>query len=504
MTATTSDGPATTDAALAALAAEAGLIDPVQEPSGGISFMVATEDSSGKDDKAEDGCNGNEGVAQIDAGEPMQVDGDGNFIIPQVDGAADLFLSEDENKDADSDTEPVVENSADPPAEEDETQETENHHQVNEPPTTSETPERKESPKETDTDVPPTNTTKQITGDSTTEVAETNPEATQEPPVEEGEEKEEEEEEMSALKVQTNESDMQVDNEPEALPDSEKLEESTTEELEPTSEIPDELKEPEEKEEENQEKLDESKEESKIEKVIEEEKEEKLKEADDDKEDQMDEAELELKLPKDDSELEDECTPGDKDTEPDVPRDDNEMEKEMDITEPTTETVDDISAVKNEKIEDDHENQAEEEEGEPMDTDQPLPETDPVDDVDKATAADMVFVDEKPKDLLLAVTESEIVKPVVTAVTTVAPIQSPPVIEKEKDPETLTGKIDNTLIKSEPKEVKVKKESPREDKSEENGAETNDDSAALTTLATAALGSTETPVKVKPEQVICV
>ncbi|XP_043482041.1 host cell factor 1 isoform X2 [Leptopilina heterotoma] len=504
VTATTSDGPATTDAALAALAAEAGLIDPVQEPSGGISFMVAAEDPSGRDDKAEDGCNGNEAVAQLDAGEPMQVDGDGNFIIPQVDGAADLFLSEDENKDAESDTEPVVENFADPPAEEEETQETENHHQETEPPaTSSETPEEKESPKETDTDVPSTETTNQITDDSTAKVAETNPEVTQEPPVEQAEEKEEEEEEeeeMSALKVQTNESDMQVDNEPETLPDSEKLDESTTEELEPTSEIPEELKEAEEAEEENQEKPDESKEESKIEKVVEEEKDEKMKEVDDDKEDQMDEAELELKLPKDDSELEDECTPGDKDTEPDMPQDDNEMEKEMDITEPTTEPEDDISAVKNEKIEDDQENQEEDEEDEPMDTDQPLPESDPIDDIDKAAAADMVFVDEKPKDLLLAVTESETVKPVVAAVTAVAPIQSPPVIEKEKEPETLAAKIDNTLIKSEPKEVKVKKESPREEKSEENGAETNDDSAALTTLATAALGSTETPVKVKPEQ----
>ena len=88
--ASTSDGPATTDAALAALAAEAGLIDPVQEPSGGLSFMVATDDGGAGDGKVEDSCNGNEAttaaalVSQMGAGEPMQVDGDGNFVIPQV------------------------------------------------------------------------------------------------------------------------------------------------------------------------------------------------------------------------------------------------------------------------------------------------------------------------------------------------------------------------------------------------------------------------------------
>lgn len=49
--ASTSDGPATTDAALAALAAEAGLIDPVQEPSGDLSFMVSADDGGTGDGK---------------------------------------------------------------------------------------------------------------------------------------------------------------------------------------------------------------------------------------------------------------------------------------------------------------------------------------------------------------------------------------------------------------------------------------------------------------------
>ncbi|XP_011345242.1 host cell factor isoform X2 [Ooceraea biroi] len=113
--ASTSDGPATTDAALAALAAEAGLIDPVQEPSGGLSFMVATDDGGGGDDKIEDSCNGNEAttaaalVSQMGAAETMQVDGDGNFVLPQVDGPIDFLLSEDEEK-MDVDEEPATEN----------------------------------------------------------------------------------------------------------------------------------------------------------------------------------------------------------------------------------------------------------------------------------------------------------------------------------------------------------------------------------------------------------
>ncbi|XP_015439620.1 PREDICTED: host cell factor 1 isoform X2 [Dufourea novaeangliae] len=103
--ASTSDGPATTDAALAALAAEAGLIDPVQEPSGGLSFMVATDDGGAGDGKVDDSCNGNEAttaaalVSQLGAGEHMQVDDDDNFVIPQVDGAAGDLLSEDEGND---------------------------------------------------------------------------------------------------------------------------------------------------------------------------------------------------------------------------------------------------------------------------------------------------------------------------------------------------------------------------------------------------------------------
>lgn len=491
MTATTSDGPATTDAALAALAAEAGLIDPVQEPSGGISFMVAAEDPSERDDKADDGCNGNEGVAQMDAGEPMQVDGDGNFIIPQVDGAFDLFLSEDENKDAESDGEQAVENVADPPVE-DESQESETVHE-NEAPSTSETTEEKESStKEADTESTAATSADLITPDSNMESenaveGEINPEVTAASATEnEEEEAKEEEEEMSALEVPS-ESDMQVDLNSEALQEPTKPEESASEDIEPPTGLLEELKEDEKKEETKED-----------EKLGEEEPKDETKNDDDEKEDQMDEAELELKLPKDDSELEDECTPGDKDTEPDVLQDDNEAEKAMDIMDSTTEADDEANAVKLEKEE---QQQQEDEVDEPMDTD-PLPESDAVDNLDKDTA-EMVFVDEKPKDLLLSVKEPEAKSPVTIVqkpVVQSTPIQSA-VIEKEKEPETLTTKVDN-IIKIEPKEaVKVKNEPVREEKNDENGAETNDDSAALTTLATAALGSTETPIKVKAEQV---
>lgn len=115
--ASTSDGPATTDAALAALAAEAGLIDPVQESSG-LSFMV---NDDGADEKAEDSCNGNEAtttaalVSQLTAGEAMQVDGDGNFVIPQVDGPGDLFSDDDDTPEANDEPEVEQSEEVDPP-----------------------------------------------------------------------------------------------------------------------------------------------------------------------------------------------------------------------------------------------------------------------------------------------------------------------------------------------------------------------------------------------------
>lgn len=91
--ATTSDGPATTDAALAALAAEAGLLDPVQESSAGLSFLMTRDEA-----KSQESCNGSQDAATVSLVEPMQVDGEGNLIIPQVDGPADLVFSDDEGE----------------------------------------------------------------------------------------------------------------------------------------------------------------------------------------------------------------------------------------------------------------------------------------------------------------------------------------------------------------------------------------------------------------------
>lgn len=81
--------------------------------------MVAADDGAGGDDKIEDSCNGNEAttaavlVSQMGAGEPMQVDGDGNFVLPQVDGPIDTLLSEDEEK-MDLDDEPATESATEP------------------------------------------------------------------------------------------------------------------------------------------------------------------------------------------------------------------------------------------------------------------------------------------------------------------------------------------------------------------------------------------------------
>ncbi|KAF7993084.1 hypothetical protein HCN44_005865 [Aphidius gifuensis] len=108
--ATTSDGPATTDAALAALAAEAGLTEPLQE-NPGINFMETDDSNAANNDnnKTDDSCNGNEAqsaaalVSQL-SGDPMQVDGDVNFVIPQVDGLGDLFSDDDNDNNDDVDT----------------------------------------------------------------------------------------------------------------------------------------------------------------------------------------------------------------------------------------------------------------------------------------------------------------------------------------------------------------------------------------------------------------
>lgn len=78
--------------------------------------MVATDDGAGGDDKMEDSCNGNEAttaatlVSQLSAGDSMQVDGDGNFVLPQVDGPIDDLLLEGEEKMDVDEEQPASEN----------------------------------------------------------------------------------------------------------------------------------------------------------------------------------------------------------------------------------------------------------------------------------------------------------------------------------------------------------------------------------------------------------
>ncbi|OAD55436.1 Host cell factor [Eufriesea mexicana] len=80
--------------------------------------LASTSDGDGK---MEDNCNGDETttaaalVSQMGAGESMQIDRDGNFLIPQVDGPADLLLSDDdeENDKIDLAEDPALENQED-------------------------------------------------------------------------------------------------------------------------------------------------------------------------------------------------------------------------------------------------------------------------------------------------------------------------------------------------------------------------------------------------------
>lgn len=60
-----------------------------------------------------------------------------------------------------------------------------------------------------------------------------------------------------------------------------------------------------------------------------------------------------------------------------------------------------------------------------------------------------------------------------------------------------------TTVKMEIKEESIKKESLKQEQMNGTRTENGDDSTALTTLATAALGSAEQPMKMKPEQVRC-
>ena len=445
--ATTSDGPATTDAALAALAAEAGLIDPVQEPSGGISFMVATEDPAGRDEKAEDGINGNEGVAaalvsQQGAGEPMQVDGEDNFVIPQVDGPADLFLSEDENKAADSEGESMAEHAEDPPAEE----ESPDMDQEAGPASIDETSQADESStKETETSLSESATVNVDLDTNTPADVNVEPENAAQQEANSSEAAAE----GTSEPEPPSESDMQVDTDPLTSEDAAKSEGSIAPESESIPDISEasSLKEDEIKEEFKDESKDDSKE--------------------DDKDDQMDDDDLELKLPKDDSELEDEVPVAEKEDD-NVPHEDNEPKKEVEkpIEKPGESLADaeQNEALKTEKQQD---------VSEPMVTDSPAPTPGAADKLNKEPSQ------KKPQE-----ERKEVVSQAKELATPLLTIQ-----KKKIEPEAPPMKLE-TAIKVEPKEVvHIKKEPLKENRTEESSSDyesSDNDSAALTALATAA------------------
>lgn len=75
--------------------------------------MVSADDAAAVDGKG-DSCNGNEAAvlaSQLGAGESMQVDSDGNFIIPQVDGPADILMDDDGGEE-ESEEQPAVDEPA--------------------------------------------------------------------------------------------------------------------------------------------------------------------------------------------------------------------------------------------------------------------------------------------------------------------------------------------------------------------------------------------------------
>ncbi|XP_043253553.1 host cell factor 1 isoform X1 [Colletes gigas] len=443
--ASTSDGPATTDAALAALAAEAGLIDPVQEPSGGLSFMVAADDGAG-DGKVEDSCNGNEAttaaalVSQMGAGEPMQVDGDGNFVIPQVDGPADILLSEDEENDKiDLEEDPAPENQEEPAAVESANMEEDIGAAITEDVHIEEsTPKEPETSSEAVSD-PPVST-------STAEEIPLEPE----PSVDSQPDESEIPMETTNEPEPTSENDMQIVTNPsseEALPKPEVS--GIQEPVEAPSEeasMPD-ATEPLENETEQIENND-------------------IKDT-----------------PMDTYNSDHEKSPAAEHLSPEdsisqlSQEDSQDAEKEKDdAVEPAMDLPEESSSV--EKLEDTDE---------PMITDTSLPSTDvnmpittPIITPDMQAKADH---SDEPME------QEKIPEPPTSSMNGVAPLEKELDIQKPMTP-----------IKVELKEEPVKKESLKQDKMNDSRAESGDDSTALTTLATAALGSAEQPMKVKMEQ----
>lgn len=100
----TSDGPATTDAALAALAAEAGLIDPIHDISSGtISFMMSP-DAAAVASVVKSDDNFTDVTLQASETEATKVEAESS-TIPQMDGQMDCIFSDDDGDFAMADNE---------------------------------------------------------------------------------------------------------------------------------------------------------------------------------------------------------------------------------------------------------------------------------------------------------------------------------------------------------------------------------------------------------------
>ncbi|XP_076676547.1 host cell factor isoform X3 [Andrena cerasifolii] len=446
--ASTSDGPATTDAALAALAAEAGLIDPVQEPSGGLSFMVATDDGGAGDGKVEDSCDGNEAttaaalVSQMGAGEPMQVDGDGNFVIPQVDGPTDILLSEDEENDKiDLDEDPAPETQQESPRVESTDMEQDIGAATTDDVHIEEAPAKDPEPSEEAATEPSASTS--VTEEITTEPEPSTDEA----------------------RPDESEVPMEVTNEPEPASENDMqiVSNPSSEEAQPKHEVAA-----------AQSPADAPSEEASMPDAME--------PSEHEESEQMENTDMK-DTPMDTYTSDHEESPAPEHLSPEdsisqvSQEDSQDAEKtKEDVTEPAMDLAEESSSM--EKLEDTDE---------PMVTDTSLttadvnmPVTTPI------ITPEMQIKLEQPDEPMEQDKTSE---PLVSSMNGVAPP------EKEVDvPKPMTP------IKIEMKEEPVKKEILKQEKINDSRSESGDDSTALTTLATAALGSAEQPIKMKPEQ----
>ncbi|XP_076235941.1 host cell factor [Calliopsis andreniformis] len=445
--ASTSDGPATTDAALAALAAEAGLIDPVQEPSGGLSFMVATDDGGAGDNKVEDSCNGNEAttaaalVSQMGAGEPMQVDGDGNFVIPQVDGPADILLSEDEENDKiDLDEDPTPENQ-----EESSVVDSAEMEQDIGAASTDDVHIEESAVKDTEDSEDPAAELPVST--STAEELPVEPE----PSVDDQPDESEVPMEATNEPEPASENDMQIVSNPSSeetqlKPESVALQEPTEAPSEEAS-MPDAMEEP----------------------------------LENDESEQIENNDMkDVSMDTYTSDHEKSPAPEHMSPEDSISQlsqeDSQDAQKKDDAVEPTMDLPEENSSM--EKLEDTDEPMVTDSSLTPADVNMPI--TTPI------ITPEMQLKLEQPHEPM---EQDKVPEPPTSTMNGVAPPEKEMDIQKPMTP-----------IKMEIKEDISKKESLKQEKMNDNRSESGDDSTALTTLATAALGSAEQPIKIKTEQ----